>query len=184
MPYGWEGEKVRLVPLEKARHFDNCVRWLNDPQVTAWTLVGDSPLTGIMEEEFFERVCRQNDSDIVFAIETLTEEDHIGISGLHQVSFRNGSAITGTLIGRPSLWRRGLGSDSIAIRSRYAFEVLGLRLLLTEVIDGNTGSLRALSNNGYREVGRIPQRYWKRGAYRDSVQMILDRATWRAANPT
>ena len=44
MAFGWEGSKVRLVPLDKARHLENAVLWLNDPKLTAWTLIGDFPL--------------------------------------------------------------------------------------------------------------------------------------------
>lgn len=178
MPFGWEGEKVRLVPLEKERHFDDCVRWLNDPEVTAWTLIGDFPLTRVAEQDFFDRVSRPNDTDVVFAIETF-EEEHIGMTGIHNISFRHGTGMTGTLIGRKQLWRHGYGSDAIAIRTRYAFESLGLRLLLTEVLVGNVGSLRALQKNGYREVGRIPGRYWKRGAHRDAIQLAIARDEWK-----
>jgi RimJ/RimL family protein N-acetyltransferase len=32
-----------------------------------------------------------------------------------------------------------------------------------------------LQKAGYREVGRLPRRIWKRGAYRDVVMMVLER---------
>lgn len=179
MSFGWEGQKVRLVPLDKGRHFENCVRWLNDPEVTRWTLVGDFPLTRVAEEEFFDRVMRENNTDVVLAIETL-EDEHIGVSGLHQISFRHGTAITGTLIGRRKLWGRGYGSDAIQVRTRYAFEVVGLRLLLSEVMADNQASIKALAKSGYREMGRIPQRWWKRGVHRDVVLMALARDDWQA----
>lgn len=178
MSFGWEGKKVRLVPLDKDKHFDNCVRWINDPEVTAWTLIGDFPLTRLAEQEYFDRVLRPGDEEVVFAIETL-EEEHIGLSGMHNINFRHGTATTGTIIGRPKLWRHGFGSDAIAIRTRYAFEVLGLRLLLSEVMAENIGSLRALQKSGYREIGRIAQRYWKRGAYRDAILLAVARADWK-----
>ena len=158
MAFGWEGEKVRLVPLDKGRHFENCVRWLNDPQVTAWTLIGDFPLSRVAEEEFFERMMHENQTDVTFAIETL-EEEHIGVCGIHCINFRDGTATTGSLIGRRQLWGRGYGSDAIAIRTRYAFDVLGLRLLLAEVLAENIAALKALAKSGYREVGRVPRRF-------------------------
>jgi RimJ/RimL family protein N-acetyltransferase len=61
------------------------------------------------------------------------------------------------------------------VRARYAFEVLGLRLLLSEVMDGNLASLRMLEKAGYREVGRLPRRHWKRGAFRDAILLALER---------
>jgi RimJ/RimL family protein N-acetyltransferase len=184
MPFGWTGKKVRLVPLEYEKHFANALRWLNDPEVTRWLLIGDYPITRVAEEAYFQRAAEsspsaQDPAEVLFAIETLSQEEHIGFAGIHQISFRHGVATTGTVIGRRSLWNRGFGSDAIAVRTRYAFEVLGLRLLLAEVFAENGGSLKALARNGYREVGRIPQRWWKRGALRDTVQLALYRQDWK-----
>jgi ribosomal-protein-alanine N-acetyltransferase len=183
MPFGWTGKKVRLVPLDHEKHFANALRWLNDPQITRWLLIGDYPITRVAEEAYFDHAATcpptgEDPSDVLFAIETLAEE-HIGFTGIHQISFRHGAATTGTVIGRRSLWNRGLGSDTIAVRTRYAFDVLGLRLLLTEVFAENGGSIKALGRNGYRELARVPQRWWKRGAFRDTVQLALYRNDWK-----
>lgn len=184
MSFGWEGRTVRLVPLDKERHFDNCVRWLNDPQVTAHTIVGDFPLTRIAEERFFERQMHAStkSTELTFAIETLAEHaEHIGVTGLMHIDYRHGTAVTGTIIGRKKLWNRGYGSDAITVRTRYAFETLNLRLLLSEIMADNAGSLRAVQKVGYREVGRIPQRWWKRGSYRECILLALSREDWQAA---
>ncbi|HEX7183585.1 MAG TPA: GNAT family N-acetyltransferase [Thermoanaerobaculia bacterium] len=174
MPYGWEGEKVRLAPLDKAKHLDNALTWLNDPEITAWTLVGDLPITRLAEEEHFDRAMRGTPEDVSFAVETL-EGEHIGFSGLHKIDRIHGVATSGTILGRRDLWRHGYGTDAARVRNRYAFEVLGLRMLLSEVMADNTGSVRMLQKAGYREVGRIPRRWWKRGAYRDSVILVVER---------
>jgi RimJ/RimL family protein N-acetyltransferase len=178
MGFGWEGQKLRLIPLEREKHFENCVRWMNDPDITQWTLMGDFPLTRLAEQEFFDRVAKENETNIIFALETF-EEEHIGVTGIHQVSFRHGTGVTGTIIGRKPLWGRGYGTDAIAVRTRYAFQVLGLRLLMSEVMAENTASYRALLKNGYHETGRIPKRYWKRGAYRDVIQLMIAREDWK-----
>lgn len=178
MAFGWEGEKVRLVPLEKGRHFDNCVRWLNDPIVTRWTLIG--------EEKFFNTIADPgpHPTDIVFAIETRDdEEQHIGVTGLHDVNYRHGTAVTGAIIGRPQLHNRGYGTDAARIRTRYAFDILGLRLLLSETLAGNGASAHVLENVGYQQYGVIPGRYWKHGDYHDAIMFYLRREDWRAANP-
>ncbi len=174
MSYGWTGEKVRLVPLDKEKHFENALRWVNDPEITQWTLIGDFPLSRLAEEDWFDRMMRGTERDVAFAIETL-EGEHIGFTGIHQISWRHGTATTGTMIGRSDLWGKGYGTDAVRVRTRYAFEVLGLRLLLSEVLDGNHASLKMLLKAGYREVGRIPRRYWKRGAYRDAILLVRER---------
>jgi ribosomal-protein-alanine N-acetyltransferase len=181
MTYGWEGERVRLVPLDAERHLANAVSWLNDPEVTEWTLVGDFPIGRLAEAEFFQRVERSEPSgggtDLILAIETL-EGEHIGFTGFHRIDWRHGCAVTGILIGRKERWGQGLATDAVVVRTRYAFDVIGLRLLLSEALDGNTASIRMLERVGYRQVGRIPRRYFKRGAYRDALLFALERGTW------
>jgi RimJ/RimL family protein N-acetyltransferase len=174
MPYGWEGEKVRLVPLDKAKHLENALLWINDPLITAWTLIGDHPMTRLAEENFFDQSMRGDSGAVHFAVETLSGE-HIGFSGLHRIEWPAGVGVTGTILGRRDLWGQGYGTDAARLRTRYCFEVLGLRMLLSEVMADNIGSVRMLKKAGYREVGRIPRRLWKRGEYRDVVILVLER---------
>lgn len=174
MRRGWEGEKVRLVPLDRARHLDNALAWINDPEVTSWALNGDWAVTRLAEEEFFDRTMRGSESEVSFAVETL-EGEHIGFVHLYRIDRAQGVAYTGILIGRRDLWGRGYGTDASRVRARYAFETLGLRLLLSEVMADNAGSLEMLRRTGYVEVGRIPRRWWKRGAFRDAVLLALER---------
>jgi RimJ/RimL family protein N-acetyltransferase len=181
MARGWEGEKVRLVPLDKGAHFENALAWLNDPEATAWTLVGDTPMTRLGEQEFFDNAMRPGGDNIHFAIETL-EGEHIGFCGFIELDWRHGVARTGTIIGASQFRGRGFGTDAIRTRTRYAFEVLGLRILLTEAMQENTASIRALKKVGYREIGVVPERFWKRGAYRDLLLLALDRRAWDEHN--
>ena len=174
MGYGWEGEKVRLVPLDKEKHLANAMVWMNDPEVTTWTLVGDQPITRLREEEFFDKAMRAEGGQITFAVETLAGE-HIGFTGFHAIDYRNGVGTTGALLGRKELWGKGLGTDLVRVRTRYAFDVLGLRLLLSEALDGNEASIRMLKRAGYREIGRVPRRNFKRGAFRDVLLFALER---------
>lgn len=174
MAYGWEGEKVRLVPLDKEKHLENALVWLNDPEVTRWTLVGDVLLSRLQEEEYFEKMAKSGGTDIALAIEKLDGE-HIGFAGIENIKWRHGLATTGTIIGRKNLWGKGFGADAARVRTRYAFEVLGLRLLRSEAFAENPASIAMLKKAGYKEAGVIPGLYWKRGKYRDIVQFYCTR---------
>jgi RimJ/RimL family protein N-acetyltransferase len=177
MAYGWEGERVRLVPLDKGRHAANVQLWMNDPDVTETILSGDVPLTRLAEDEFFDKMCVHpgtHPADILFAVETLAG-GHVGIAGLHNINYRHGVAKTGTIIGPPEARGKGYGTDATLVRTRYAFEVLGLRMLISEVFVENVASIKMLGRAGYREAARLPRRYWKRGAFRDAVVMIAER---------
>lgn len=179
MGHGWTGEKVRLVPLDRERHIDNALAWINDPELTARTQVGDFPIARSTEEAYFDHCTSQpalSPSEIHFAVETL-DGVHVGMCGILKIDWRHGVGETGTLIG-PDFRGKGYGRDAVRVRTRYAFEAAGLRLLLAQVFADNIPSKRALLAAGYREVGVIPQRQWKRGAYRDMIQLALLREWW------
>jgi len=99
----------------------------------------------------------------------------VGFSGLRSIDWQSRVAVSGSVIGRKDLWSKGLGGDAVKARNQYAFEVLGLRLLIATVIADNARSLAMLAKAGYEEVGRVPERYWKRGTYRDQVLLTLHR---------
>lgn len=172
MAYGWEGELVRLVPMDKDRHLENAVRWLNDPEVTQFLLIGDFPMTKIAEEKYFDAHADENENEVAWAVETL-EGQHVGFSGLHQINHIHKTAISGTVLGEKEIWGRGYGTDAARTRARYAFDVLGLRLIMSAVLEGNERSLRMQAAVGYEVVGRIPKRFWKRGGYRDEIITCL-----------
>jgi RimJ/RimL family protein N-acetyltransferase len=174
MSYGWDGDKVRLVPLDRTKHLENALRWFNDPEITQWLETGDWPLTRGAEEKYFDAADRGDRSSAHFAVESLQGE-HVGFSALRGIDWQSRVAVSGSVIGRRDLWGHGLGSDAVAARNRYAFEVLGLRQLIATVIADNARSLAMLAAAGYQEVGRVPERYWKRGAYRDQVILALRR---------
>lgn len=177
MGYGWEGELVRLVPLDKSKHLENAVRWLNDPEATANVLAGDFPMTKFAEDEWFDRNSKSGQDSAAFAVELLSGE-HIGFSHLHHINWKDHSATTGTLIGARDQWGKGYGSDSARVRTRYAFEVLGLRYLVSGVLEGNDRSLGMLKKAGYVECGRFPKRYWKRGRFVDEILLYVTRDMW------
>ena len=177
MPFGWQGGKVRLAPLDKDKHFDNAIAWFNDPDTTHFMLTGDLPITRLVEEEFFTRAMNPGPNMVIFAIETLDAE-HIGFTGLDKIEWQHRTAMSGTTIGLPEYRGQGYGTDTIRVRTRYAFDVLNLRLLLTEVMDENVASRKALEKAGYKPIGHIPARYWRRGAYQDVTLLGLNRDDW------
>lgn len=179
MAIGWEGDLVRLVPLDEERHFENCVKWVNDPEVTDWLLIGDFPLSRLAQRDWFEKAARASQSEVMFAIETLAGR-HIGNSGIHHIDFRHGTCSTGSLIGEKSEWSKGYGTDASRVRARYCFEVLGLRMLYSGYLEGNERSRRMSEKNGYKVCGCFPKKFWKRGQFRDEILMVLDRETWES----
>lgn len=181
MAYGWEGKLVRLVPLSLEKHYENALKWLNDPEVTQFMLVGDFPMCALEERDYFESMMKGSRTDVAFAIETL-DGMHIGFSGIHGIDFRHGTATTGSFLAQDA-WGKGYGTDSARTRARYAFDVLGLRMLLSSALEGNERSLRMQERVGYVQCGIFPKRYWKRGMYRDETRTYMTRDMLRDSEP-
>lgn len=173
MAFGWESERLRLVPLERDKHFENCYRWINDPTVTRWLSTGDFPSTRARQEEFFSRLdTSATPSEIVFAIELL-DGTHIGNSGLHNIRWRTGIATTGTLIGSAEHHGQGYGTEAAILRARYAFKTLNLRMLTSLYYSANERTARMQATVGYVEYGRLPDALWNDGQWYDDVLTVL-----------
>ena len=180
MGFGWKGKRIRLVPLEKDRHLSFCTRWVNDPNVTEFTCIGDYPLNSIAEENFIDQVSslKENPTRISFAVETL-EGRPIGLCGLNEMSYRHGHAEIGYLLGEKTFQGKGIGTEMVSLLTAYAFEVIGLRLVRANVFPENVPSSKILLKLGYEECGRIPRYLWKRGQYRDVVMYCCFRENFR-----
>src|SRR5690242_18534417 len=106
MGYGWEGKLVRLAPIDIDKHQSNAQRWMNDPEITRNLVVGDLPMTVTGQREWLERSSKQDEREVVFAIELLDGE-HIGFSSVHDINRKDGTALTGCLIGPKENWGKG-----------------------------------------------------------------------------
>jgi len=169
---GLEGKLIRLVPIHLEKHLSNYTRWVNDPDVCE-NLLLEFPIPAHVEKEWLDRLSREP-NDVVFAIETL-DGTHLGTTAIHGINWRHGFATTGSFIGEASERGKGYGTEAAILRSRYAFHVLGLRQLHSSYLGVNERSRKMQEKLGAIEVGRMPQKYWKRGCYRDEVLTLLTR---------
>ena len=172
MPYGIEGSLIRLAPVDIDRLAPLCTRWLNDPEVIATLGVGGRPLTLGDERSYFESVLK-NDREVIWQIERLSDNEPIGVSSIHMIDLISRTCTTGSFIGPKAARGQGFGSEAVVLRARFAFEVLGIRLIRTSYLDGNIASRRMQEKAGAFEIGRWPGRFYKNGEWRDEVLMAL-----------
>lgn len=180
MAFGLNGERVRLVPLDEARHLENYYQWLNDYELTDGIIV-KPPITMPMEKDFFANF-GQAKGHTIFAIELL-DGTHIGSSGVHNINNPIGTANTGSFIGTKELWGKGYATEANRLRAWYCFHVLGLRVIYSEYLDGNSASKRMQEKVGYLPCGVRPAKYWYRGRYRDEHLTFLTRERWLELYP-
>lgn len=175
---GLIGKKVRLVPLDMDKHFETTLEWVNDFEITRTLAIGDFPLARLKEREIMEKLARGSETDIVWAIELIETGEHIGMSGIHDISLVDRSATTGTMIGRKDLFGKGYATEATQLRTRYCFHTLNLRVLYSEYHENNPGSARMQEKAGYKIWGVKPKAAFKEGQYFDIVQTVLFREDW------
>jgi RimJ/RimL family protein N-acetyltransferase len=166
---GWAGDRVRLIPSERGLHLENALRWFNDPEVTR-RLALHLGVTRAMEEAFFERVERARPECFHWAI---LEENgrHIGFISLENVDLMSRSASGGLVIGERDAWGRGYATDAVRVRSRFAFDQLGLHR-----IEGHTicpAMSRVYEKCGYVREGMARQKLWRDGRWHDAALYAL-----------
>lgn len=174
-----KGKKVVLRPLEK-EDLERCRRWINDPDVR-YFLKHLSPYTAEDEEEWFEKA-RKDRNAVHLAIVAAGQDEpaHIGNIGLMRISWKDGTAVTGTVIGEKEYWGKGYGTEAKMLLLEHAFHELGLRKINSSVWEFNDRSLRYSDKCGYKEEGRRRKQMLRGGQYRDEVLLAVFREEWEA----
>jgi [ribosomal protein S5]-alanine N-acetyltransferase len=175
---GLKGERVRLVPPDRALHLENALAWLNDPDITAM-LEHSLGVTRRQEEIFFERLETQRDRDFSWAI--LDEQErHIGFIGLHEINWRHRWATGGLFLGERSAWGRGYATDAVRVRTRFAFGELGLHRIEGHTM--NPAMKRVYEKAGYRHEGVARGKFWRDGRWHEADLYAILSDDWFVAD--
>jgi RimJ/RimL family protein N-acetyltransferase len=175
---GLVGDRVRLVPPDRALHLENALRWMNDPEITA-TIKLNLGVSRRQEEAFFDRIESGSDTDFVWAIVT-EESRHIGFISLNEINWRNRWATGGLVIGERSAWGRGYATSAVKVRTRFAFEELGLHRIEGHTM--NPAMKRVYAKCGYQHEGIARALFWRGGRWHDAdLFAILDQDWFRAS---
>lgn len=172
MAFGLCGERVRLVPLNREKHAATFHQLVNDYEICDGLSV-NPPHSMDQQLSWFDRAVKA-ETDVIFAIELL-DGTTLGVSGLESINQPLGTATTYSFIGPKENWGQGLAVEANRLRSRYAFEILGLRVLYSGYFGNNEKSGRMQAKVGYLQCGRFPQKYWKKDAYVDDIITYLTR---------
>lgn len=168
-----QGERVRLEPPTTEMIPLFC-RWFADREVTRYLHMRFVP-SPKMEEEWLERASK-DEHGVIWAI--VVDGHTIGTTGIHEINWRHRRASTGIVIGERSEWGKGYGSETVRLRTRYAFTELNLEKLMTEVYEGNHASRRELEKAGYRQYGLARRHAFIEGEWHDAWLGEILRDEW------
>lgn len=153
-PYGVpllaRGERVALgvltgdiVPL--------CERWFNDLRVSRTLGVTWHPLTAQIKRRYIDAMLTSsNPSFTAYELDTMQP---IGMTGLDDIDHEHGTAEFSVVVGEPSAWGKGFGTEVTKLMLAYSFDVLGLYNVWLQVSVNNPGAIRAYEKAGFKAIG-------------------------------
>jgi diamine N-acetyltransferase len=144
------GKRAALGPL-RADLLPLYQRWVNDREV-ARGLGANRIWTEEAERGWYERVSRDDSSDVNFTIYDQDDLAPVGTTGLFGVDHYHGRATFGIMLGERR--GQGLGTEATRLVLEWGFTVLGLYNVALNVWEWNAGAIRAYTKAGFREIGR------------------------------
>jgi RimJ/RimL family protein N-acetyltransferase len=164
-----EGSLVRLRAREPA-DVSQLNDLFDDPDVLAGLVVAMPQSTAGFRE--WAAATRANESQEVFAIETLDDRRAVGICGIEEIDARSRSAHFGIWIGKP-FWGRGYGTDATRTTCRFGFRYMNLQRIALHVYATNPRAIHVYEQVGFRREGVERRETFLHGGYVDVVHMGL-----------
>ena len=122
-------------------------RWFANPEVTRFLPLaakGSLPIESI--DAFLARVATSDRPDLAVTIERV-DEGPIGCGGFR--NFDGEAAELSLVLGEPSAWGQGLGTEAMQLLLSFAFDPLALRRVWLIVRADNERAVRLFSRMGF-----------------------------------
>ena len=172
-----QGKLVRLRPPAPEDSVLT-ITWFEDMEVTRFLQLKNPPSLEA-EKEWLDKMGR-DPNQLLWLVEH--EGRAAGLTGIHEINWKEGWGTTGTVIGDKTLWGKGLGRELMQLRTRYAFTQTPLRKLKSAYADGNEASGLAQGAAGYVVIGRYKADRFADGRWRDEILTEVMREDWLKAN--
>ena len=172
------GARVTLRPADDSDP-PRFLPWVADVEVTRY--LGRRTGAALYQEVDFFKRAGESKTDVLWVIDF--DAKTVGAIGIHNISWQNALGTTGILIGDKTAWGKGVASEAMELRTRYAFRELNLRKLITEVFVDNAPSRRALEKSGYRTVGVHKEHFFTGGKWHDVWIGEVLRSEWEKSHP-
>jgi RimJ/RimL family protein N-acetyltransferase len=176
------GERVRLREFRR-EDVPAIQAWVNDVEINQYLGFWRTPQSLVETERFVERCLTQDAAhgvELAICLKDDPEERYVGACGL-SIDTRNRWASLGIVIGRKDLHGQGLGRDAILTMLDYAFGFLDLNKVNLDHAEFNERASRCYRACGFREEGRVRQRWFRDGRHWDMVNLGITRDEFEAA---
>ena len=176
--YTFSNDKVKLRAVSMSDVADQW-RWRNDPDVTRYAMFS-APRSYEVEENIVRNQLAGSDNEYRFAIDAVdgAEPVHIGICGLHFLSWRNRNAMLGISIGEKEYWSKGYGSAALELLMEFGFGELNLHRIYLYVFSFNPRAVRSYEKCGFKHEATLRDDTYREGRFYDSYLMAILKPEW------
>jgi|GEM_PF-361179 len=169
-PYFYTGKKICLRAVEKEDYTEHFYSWANEPDFHRYLSHGIRPASKRRMEELYEALMKKD--NVIFTILDKTNNEPVGIIGLHHLSWQIRSAEY-TIHIKKSFWGTGVAGEATDYILKHAFETLGMNKVW---LGGNASQQRAIrfyEKKGFVREGILRDEIFREGRFHDSVKMSI-----------
>jgi RimJ/RimL family protein N-acetyltransferase len=163
------GKKTILRLLGK-HDLKNSLTWLKDPSVNMYLSQNFREYNERKEQKWFEFI-KDSNNDIVFAVEDIKTNLHIGNCALHKINWEKGSCEMGIMIGNKDYWDKGYGSDAIKSIIKFTLSDLKLKKIVLNVYSYNKRAIKVYKKFGFKTVQIQNKEHFYNGKFWDTLVM-------------
>jgi RimJ/RimL family protein N-acetyltransferase len=172
------GQRVNLRGLRRD-DMEHVRRWWDNAEATQYMETGARPATEPMLEAFYKSAT-ENPNVVVFVVEDADTGQPIGTSGLFEIFWPGRRAEFRILIGEPSTFDKGYGTEATRMTVAYGFSRLNMEVIHLGVNASNARAVRAYEKAGFVKEGLRRKFVFARGVYHDAVVMSILREEYLA----
>jgi len=167
------GDRIALREY-RISDLDSISQWVNDPEITnTLSDVFLYPHSRNESETYLNVIMEGKSSTKSFVIAEKDSLEYIGQIDLFNLDWKNRFAVMAIVIGKKEYLGKGYGSEAIRVLQKFAFEELNLNRIELDVYDYNARAYKCYLKCGYKEEGRMRQKLFKNGRYRDVIRMAI-----------
>jgi len=178
----FEGELVRLAPLDLEKDAETLSKWTHDPEYLRLSDADPArPLSPGQIKKKLEEMEKEAEkrNQFNFAIRARSDDRLIGLARLRRIQWTHGVATLELSIGRPEERGQGYASEALRMILRFAFDELNLHRIGVDTFEYNAGALRFLERHGFVVEVRRRQAINRDGRRWDALMLGLLRDEWK-----
>jgi RimJ/RimL family protein N-acetyltransferase len=145
-----KGDKISLAVLVR-EDAPILYKVINDPEVHKFLSKPEKIYSLVEEYEWIDNIANVDGQSMNLAIIRNDDETTVGVIGLNPITDSK-SAHVGYFIQKES-WGKGYTTEALGLIMDFAFNVMNLRKLYTNVYEPNMASRRVVEKNGFLICG-------------------------------